>query len=293
MVFQSMSLFMGMSFNPCLSIHVFIVFNHGHCVVHSHFCSARVAMKCNLCTKLADFRARPVGEISAEPFKWFCQSCYAKMEMDPNFVEHDVQCPPLCCDCGEAPADMRIQSADIEQLSGYICKYWCYACQSSTDAYDGVPHTIYDLDSASESDEQDESVHEAGDTAAHQQQPDSIKSNMQELEALHEQLQLESALAQSQHELLLLHQTAGSSSSSAAAPTAPALQKKGLPSGSKKVQRWPLSDFIGTQRGSSSSSATAAPAAPVLQNQRLPMGSSSSSSSSSSNHQPRWPYHLG
>ena len=195
MVFQSMSLLMGMSFNPCLSVHVFIVFNHGHCVVHSHFClacSAIVAMKCNLCTKFADFRARPVGDISAESFKWFCQSCYAKMEMDPNFVEHDVECPPMCCDYGEAPADMRIQSADIEQLSGYICKYWCYACQSSTDAYDGVPHTIYDLDSASESDEQDESVHEAGDTAAQQPQPDPIL-----LGTLQEQLELEAAISES------------------------------------------------------------------------------------------------
>ena len=149
-------------------------------------------MKCNLCTKLADFRARPVGEISAEPFNWFCQSCYAKMEMDPNFVEHDVQCPPLCCDCGEAPADMRIQSDDI---AGHICKYWWYACQSCTDAYDGVPHTIYDLDSASESDEQDESDHEVGDTAAQQQQPDPTF-----LGTLQEQLELEAASAKSLQE---------------------------------------------------------------------------------------------
>ena len=171
----------------CLSIHVVqsIVFNHGHCVVHSHFCPNVVAMTCNECSELANFRARPVGA----PFKWWCHSCYAKMEMDANVVEYDVEVPPLCCDCGEAPATMRIQSEDS---AGLICKYWCYACQRCTDEYDDVPHKIYDLESASESDQEDESDHEVGDTAAQQQQPDPIF-----LGTLQEQLELEAAIAKS------------------------------------------------------------------------------------------------
>ena len=89
--------------------------------------------------------------------------------MDHNVVEHDVECPPLCCDCGEAQAKMRIQSEDI---AGLISEYLCDACQRCSDEYDVAPHKIYAWESGSESDQEDESGHEAGDTAAQQQQPD-------------------------------------------------------------------------------------------------------------------------
>ena len=82
-----------------------------------HIAISFVAMKCNMCQQLANFRARREGE----PFEWWCKQCYDAHEHQtvPDDIEHQT----LCITCNDQPASCRIKSPLKTSW-----EYWCYSC---------------------------------------------------------------------------------------------------------------------------------------------------------------------
>ena len=99
-----------------------------------------VAMKCNMCQQVANFRARSEGE----PFEWWCKQCYDAHEHQqlPDDIEH----PTLCIECNDQPASCRIKSPLKE-----CWEYWCYSCFEQWDHPEKLDDmVIVDLDSPSD-----------------------------------------------------------------------------------------------------------------------------------------------
>ena len=98
-------------------------------------------MECNACGKASSFRAREDGA----PFDWWCHACYEHCFAGLE-VGHDIEYPIICCACEVLPATYRVQSNKTS-----IVSYWCSVCYEREDHHD-LPHSVYDLDSASDED---------------------------------------------------------------------------------------------------------------------------------------------